>query len=696
MGNLAFSFELLGDNYRIVLEGEGLKVRGEGFWSRKSFEGRVLFDNFSLQQEKIKVAGVSGAEVVRIGRDFTSFTGSFSGSMTAEGLSSHFQARLDIQSGEGLLGNFDIVFGDVRRGESKLFKRILIRGRTEGERIEGDYTVDELSTGRFVYNVKKEGYSLWGKLSKMDKDYGVLANFELKGWGEDFSAKLKGKVDYGGITIPLEASLERLQDVWRGSLRGFSLKLWAFDVQVEPFVFEAGSVEWKGLSVSLGKNALFKVSSQSINLDLDRRTFNFLGKVEGSAMGYVLVQYEPSQGLMVRMEGSVDMGALSRVVRSKILSTVSGSVNYAYVYGGGKQSLSIHSKDKLLLTSRYLGAELMGWLSLSYDGEMWRGHARFGGNGSELSIFIRGKGQHVRAQLSYRDLSIIYRSDEVRYRGRSSGELTVDTNLEEFHVEGSLAVKGGYLDVFSLPKAKGEKTEAYKSVKLDIRLATQEPMRVRLPEGQVVASLKGGVFGDLRDIKYRIDVDLLEGKLTYFRKDFFVRQGRLELSEEEKKIDLSVSSPTADYNLIMDISGSLDYPKVFLRSDPPKDQRELLSALVSGGPSQGILSIDSVLSAQFPELGKLTQIIGNVIGTDVSVMLAPVIGTTEAGISTRISKDFGEKVSVEYQQSTLRDPKETYVGGSARLTRGTSISGKVYSHRSKEVNLRFQRKFDLR
>ncbi len=146
----------------------------------------------------------------------------------------------------------------------------------------------------------------------------------------------------------------------------------------------------------------------------------------------------------------------------------------------------------------------------------------------------------------------------------------------------------------------------------------------------------------------------------------------------------------------MDISGSLDYPKVFLRSDPPKNQRELLSTLLSGGPSQGILSIDSALSARFPEFGRLTQTLGNVIGTDVDVRVSPVIGPTEAGISTRISKDFGERASVEYQQSTLKDPKETYVGGGVRLVRGTSISGRVYSDRSKEVNLRLQRKFDLR
>ncbi len=549
VGSFVFSFGLSGDDYRVELEGEGLKARGGGSWSEKTFEGMVLFDNFSLEQEELKVAGVRGEGAVKVGRGFASFKGRLGGSMMAEGFSSHFQARIDVQSGEGLMGSFDISLSGIRRGEKELFNRAFIKGRMDGERIEGDYAVDELSEGRFVYNVRRASYRLWGNLSKREKDYSVSAGFELRGKGRDFFAQFNGRVDYGGSSIPLSASLERSQGVWRGSLKGFSLKLLAFDIQVEPFTFEANRGDWKGLHVKLGEDELLRVSSKSISLDLERRVFSFSGRVEGSAVGDVALQYEPSQGLLIRTEGVVDMRALSRMVKSKVLSMVTGLISYSYLYRGGEQSLSVRSQERLSLTSRYLGEELTGWVSLSYDGRIWKGNALFEGNGSKLSASVQGGGKHIKAQMSYKDLLVIYRSGQVRYRGKSNGELTLETDWEEFDIKGSLVVKDGYLDVFSLPEAKEERTDKYKKVKLDIRVATEEPIRVRLPEGQVVASLKGRVFGDLKDTKYRMDVDLLGGKLTYFRKDFFVRQGRLELTEEDKRVNLSISSPTPDHKL---------------------------------------------------------------------------------------------------------------------------------------------------
>jgi len=84
------------------------------------------------------------------------------------------------------------------------------------------------------------------------------------------------------------------------------------------------------------------------------------------------------------------------------------------------------------------------------------------------------------------------------------------------------------------------------------------------------------------------------------------------------------------------------------------------------------------------------------LGTELNVSVSPQLSSSgEVGVSTKVSKDITDRFSLEYQQSTLKDPKESYVGGSARITGGASVGGRINSDKSKEVRLRVRGKFNF-
>jgi translocation and assembly module TamB len=118
--------------------------------------------------------------------------------------------------------------------------------------------------------------------------------------------------------------------------------------------------------------------------------------------------------------------------------------------------------------------------------------------------------------------------------------------------------------------------------------------------------------------------------------------------------------------------------------------------VLGGGEAQGIISLGDILAVQIPQIGGVIKGVEKTFGTELSVSVTPQLGSSgEAGLSARISKDITDRFSLEYQQSTLKDPRESYVGGSARITSGTSVGGRINSDNSKEVRLRVRGKFNF-
>jgi len=192
--------------------------------------------------------------------------------------------------------------------------------------------------------------------------------------------------------------------------------------------------------------------------------------------------------------------------------------------------------------------------------------------------------------------------------------------------------------------------------------------------------------------------ELISGELTYFGRRFLVRRGTVTLVREEgvlqKLIDLSLVNPGRDMNIFISLRGDLNDPQLLVWSEPPTGTREILTKLIIGSTAEGVIPVAQALFKQFGYIGSVRSGLSGLLGVEItlSTQTSP---RGDLGLNVNIRKKISRALSVEYQQSTLKNPRATYYGGSLILPAGTSLYGRIFSDNTSEVKLRFIRKFDF-
>jgi translocation and assembly module TamB len=235
-------------------------------------------------------------------------------------------------------------------------------------------------------------------------------------------------------------------------------------------------------------------------------------------------------------------------------------------------------------------------------------------------------------------------------------------------------------------------------VELDVSFESPEPIRVNLPEGYLYVKVRGWVGGKMSDPEYAVSVEFLSGELTYFGRRFFVRGGSAsflrEKEVEDKRIDISLVNPSEDLSIFINLRGNLEDPQLIVWSEPPRSTQEILTKLVIGSTAEGIIPVTKALFKQLGYIGDVRSGLASLLGVEIT--LSTQTGTQgEIGINLNIRNRIAKAFSIEYQQSTLRDPRATYYGGSVNLSKGFRFYGRVFSDKSSEIKLRFTRKFDF-
>ena len=355
------------------------------------------------------------------------------------------------------------------------------------------------------------------------------------------------------------------------------------------------------------------------------------------------------------------------------------------------------SSEKITLRSRYLAMPLSGKLEVNFKDNKLSGYASLSGN-ERASILLSLQGDEKKAQLRFEatQLPILYRNDAIRANMFVSGKGLLSSDYRSLNIKGEFYTSG-VLNVQRVNRGSGANPEDYKRVSLDLFIASSEPLRINLPEGYVYADLSAKIGGTLYEPNYTVNAYLKGGALRYFEREFYVRRGELTLTNKDSQMDLTILTPTPDYSIIIDLKGNPQYPRVIVRSEPPRDTREVLTALVlGGGEAEGLIPVGSALISQIPQISGILKGANRATGLDIRVQISPSVSPTgEVGLNATISKDLTPRITVEHRQSTLKNPRETYTGGDVKLTPNTSIGGRYYSDRTQEVRVRLRRKFDF-
>ncbi|GEM_PF-2858136 len=600
-------------------------------------------------------------------------------------------------------GEIRVVGGKFKgRDISGSFVNLLLRGDV----IRGIYYVRDHLSGNLILEIPRRKLisagSIFAGNNSLDFTFSGTPHHGLLGINLNLSimdeeVRLKGTGSYEGRSF--EFSLEP-KDFTLGT---FEVRFGGSKAKGNP---EKGEVSFGGVEILILGREVVRVQPSKGVFNLEDKSFEMDFRFGGAVHGNFLVSYSSESGLVIESKGVLDLSKLSMFTYTPAGSRAEGTAKFSFSSVKGELRFELLTDDGVKIYSRYLSFPMSAWAELRAVGKDLSAFLTVWKNSDGISINVGSSGlRDYYIYLVSRNAPISLSGDNFRgditftsegwFSVKELKKVTVNFN---FLIGGEVAVKKKTAGESQRAGQGRSEREVGIETKLDIRFATDRPLRVILPEGYIYTKVKGWVGGTARDPEYSVVVEFVSGELTYFGRKFFVRGGTFmlvkEQGSEEKMVNLLIANTSDDLTIYINLKGSLDDPDLFIWSEPPMDRRELLSKLIIGSTAEGFFPVAEGLFKAFGSIGELRTGLSRTFGVDIT--LTTQTGSSgDLGFNVNIRKRLGRAFSIEYQQSTLRDPRSTFYGGSIRLPGGVHIYGRTFSDDTSEVKLRLLKKFDF-
>jgi translocation and assembly module TamB len=697
IGRTDFNLNLKGQDVLVSGEGRGFKLSASGNIKDESIKGVLTFTGFSFQEKGIELSNLVGQVSFGVLDKKVQAEGRLEGKLSQERVQVLANLEFNIKLLEGKPeGEFKSVIKNVKLGDLE-FENGLLVGSIKGQKLSLTYRLEEKLKGSGIFSLSDYTLSTEGRWEGEVKGSFLALSYRLPSCSKTAcKGELVGSAKFKDITIPINARFDYERERLRANVKGFDLQRGPIVVRVGGLRLEENKIFFSGGSVRLNSEELLKLSPTEGSFDLKKYSFEMPNiKIYRYAEGNAKISYSKVEGFNLNSEGHINLEKTSALFRSRVQTLLLGNLYYYLNIDKKGVNLVLLSKEPIEVRSRYVALPMRGEAYFYGDGKIFKGSMSFLGNNSSLTAEAEGTDKELQVKFNANKVPVVYRDENSRGSLFLRGAGVIITDYRRVKISSDLSI-AGVVEVQSFPEAKQAKREET-PLTLDLKVSSYEPLRVYLPEGYIYSSLEGYAKGKLDDLEYKFRFSLSGGELKYFNKKFYVKSGSFEFDKKSKNIDLTIASPLPDYVILIDLKGDPEYPKVLLSSEPPRETRKIITDLVlGGGEAQGIISLGDILASQIPQIGGLTKGLEKTLGTELNVSVSPQLSSSgEVGVSTKVSKDITDRFSLEYQQSTLKDPKESYVGGSARITGGASVGGRINSDKSKEVRLRVRGKFNF-
>jgi translocation and assembly module TamB len=697
IGRSDFNLILKGHDFLVSGEGTGFKLNASGNIKEEGIKGVLTFTGFSFQERGIGLSNLVGQVSFGVIGKKVQAEGRLEGKLSQEKVQTLADLEFNIKLFERRPeGEFKSILKNVKLGDLE-FKSGLLVGSVKDQKLILTYSLEEKLKGSGIFSLSDYTLNTEGRWEGELKGSFLMLSYRLQSCSKTAcKGELVGRAKFKEITIPINAKFDYEGERLRANVKGFDLQKGPIKVRVGDLRLEEGKIFFSGGSVSLNSEELLKLSQAKGFYDLKKEGFEIPNiKIHRYAEGTAKISYSKTEGFNLNSEGHINLEKTSALFRSRVQTSLLGSLYYYLNIDKKGVNLVLLSKEPIELRSRYVGIPMRGEAYFYGDGKIFKGSMNFLGNGSSLTAEAEGTEKELQVKFNANRVPVVYRDENLRGNLFLRGKGAILTDYKKVKVSSDLSI-AGFVEVRSFPKEKRAKREET-PITLDLKVSSYEPLRVYLSEGYIYSSLEGYAKGKLDDLEYKFRFSLSGGELKYFNKKFYVKSGFFELDKKSKNIDLTIASSLPDYVIFINLKGDPEYPKVLLNSEPPRETRKIIADLVlGGGEAQGIISFGDILASQIPQVIGLTKGLEKTLGTELNISVSPQLSSSgEVGVSTKVSKDITDRFSIEYKHSTLKDPKESYVGGSARITGGTSVGGRINSDRSKEVRLRVRGKFNF-
>lgn len=176
--------------------------------------------------------------------------------------------------------------------------------------------------------------------------------------------------------------------------------------------------------------------------------------------------------------------------------------------------------------------------------------------------------------------------------GKTAADLLLAGSWGEPELSGAVELRGARFEMEKWDKFKSpqEKSRFYEALALEVKLSAERDVWYR--EGADSVEVKGSLL--LKKDRYRQPatlgtIDALKGYYTYLGNTFTITSGRLTFTGEtpvNPGIDVSaaIDDRGSPIKVYFNASGKARNPQITLASDPPLEQRDIISFLVTGKP----------------------------------------------------------------------------------------------------------------
>ncbi len=693
---ISYRLSLEKDRLFLNLWGKGLKGHVRGNLGRH-LVGSLSFENFTLETKDLVAHITRGGAWLSVSKESTRININVGKAYLALGaVKLPLEGSANLLKEDTLKGSFNFFLPEVRLGRLTVLRGLMLKGSLEEDKVEGAFISPETLNGSFVLNIRKK--SMLGTGTARFRNFHM--NYEIRGAPDDWLL-ISSVHEQGEQTRKILSS--------KVSYRNGVIEALFLPESYKYGVFELlpGRVSYRGTlkdgSLSIEESALTAFGKPLIRTVQKIATYSkgklFLEfELSGSVEGRLRFVYD-EDGYHLRSTGRIDMEKLSFFTATPAGGRLVGYLRYELSFERGHLTLKALNDGDLITYSRFLSHPMDLHVELRAFGKDLSAFLELHNKDSTASVNVGSTDlKNYYVYISSQDLPVTYRNQRLWANLRVSSQGWVDVkNLQEV----KLTMKSlftGDITLFKVEDAKRDNRKGKLKLELDLEFESYEPIRLSLPEGYVYARVRGWVRGKLPEPDYTVEAELLSGELSYFGKTFFLREGNIRVIRregiEEREIDISLVNPSEEENIFLTLKGPLENPDIFVWSEPPRSMGEILTSLIVGSTAEGLIPVTKALLKELGYAGDIKRDISALLGIDIS-LFTRASARGELGFGINIKKRIGRIFSVEYQQSTLRNPRETYYGGGFTFPGGIYLYGRVFSDNTTEVKLRVIKKFDF-
>ncbi len=701
LGRAEISYSLKGSSLNLNINSTGYA----GYISKEdnSLKARFRLRNFSTRYEDILLSVDKGRlELLGDGKDthvslFLDGGRVSTGELEIKGVRGVLYLNPDKE--EGFLGVHIDSFraGDFFRERGYLF------GKYKDGLVEGLYSVKGLVEGSYKLNPKEAHFKTLGQLKFKEGEVAISAVYRGELKEDELGGGLSGSLSFRNRSLPISLKFSVKENRLSAKLEPSSYRETNMNLKLGGVSLEG---DWNRIEVSIGESSLKLLGREVLKVVradgyiLPQRKELYIDgiKLQGAVEGELSVRF--IEGVRVTSRGRLNLGMLSLLFGSLLRTRAEGYINYVAGYNEGKPYLELFSDRYFTLRSEYLALPMSGSVNFSLIEGKPHGYLYIFNPLSKLLVSVEPHGKEIILNLKGKNVPLRYKSEglySVIYADSKGRVVLGPEGKREMFLDTKVSgrVRITKTELLNGKEGKGNVKLPFK---LLLSITPRAPIRVVLPEGYINLRPGGVITAGPDSTMYAVSLNLVSGELNYFGRNFYIRKGwfLMEKKTEDKKfVNLSIVSVEDGVSIYIDLVGELPIPKVYLRSDPPMDRKEILTRLVLGGITEGVIPVASSLITEFTYFTRFRRDISGLLGLDIR-FLTHTGSQGDIGLNVLVSKRLSNIIRLEYQQSTLKDPRATFYGVSANLEPlGVSVGARTYSDNTKGFRLKIRRKFDF-